>query len=311
MMTALQTTGNQVGGQPYTFCVADFMLRIVFCDANDGNSIRLLPSFAPFMADNNDGTDGTQLLFTLSVTDAIDDGGTTERIGCFETGNGDIIVHRTISDGYHYQIKNTFGNVCCALVSDSTFERAQCVLFGDDAMRSFGLNNALMIMFAFASVPYDTLLMHASCVVADGKAYPFIAQSGTGKSTHSSLWLKNIANTHLLNDDNPILRIVNGTVMMYGSPWSGKTPCYRQEKFPVGAIVRICRAPANSIERLSVVHAFAAILPSCSTMKTDGRLHGTLCQTIGKVISRISVYAMHCLPNNEAAFICHSQASQS
>lgn len=139
---------------------------------------------------------------------------------------------------------------------------------------------------------------------------PFIAESGTGKSTHSGLWLKNIPDTHLLNDDNPILRIVSDTVMIYGSPWSGKTPCYRQEKYPAGAVVKISRAPVNSIERMNVVRAFAAMLPACSTMKADERLHGLLCQTIGKVISHIPVYTMHCLPDDEAAMICHRQVSK-
>lgn len=305
-MTAKQITDNH-GPQVYTYCVADFRLRIVLDTANDGNSIGLLPSFVPFLADS--AAESLPLLFTLTVSDAFDTGELIEEIGCFDTGNGDIIVHRTACGGYRYLIKNLSGEVCCMLVSSSDFSQCQCMLFGDKAMRSIGLNNALMMMFAFASCPHDTLLIHASCVVADGKAYPFIAKSGTGKSTHSSLWLKNIANTHLLNDDNPIVRIVNGTVMIYGSPWSGKTPCYRQEKFPAGAIVKICRAPANSIERLSTIHAFAAILPSCSTMKTDERLHGMLCQTIGKVISGISVYNMYCLPDNEAALICHSQVS--
>lgn len=298
------------GNRPrqHTFRVADFRLEIVFDGTNDGDNIGLLPSFVPFIAES-DNSDAP-LLFTLTVKGWLDAVETIEEIGSFDTGNGDIIVHRTADGGYRYRIKNIYGDVCCELVSDSDFSQCQCVLSGDRAMRTQGLNNALMLMFAFASCPHATLLMHASCVVAGGRAYPFIAQSGTGKSTHSGLWLKNIPDTHLLNDDNPILRIVSDTVMIYGSPWSGKTPCYRQEKYPAGAVVKISRAPVNSIERMNVVRAFAAMLPACSTMKADERMHGLLCQTIGKVISHIPVYTMHCLPDDEAAMICHRQVSK-
>lgn len=306
-MTANQPAYNKQPRQ-HTFWVADFRLEIVFDGTNDGDNIGLLPSFVPFIAES-DNSDAP-LLFTLTVKGWLDAVETIEEIGCFDTGNGDIIVHHTADGGYRYRIKNIYGDVCCELVSDSDFSQCQCVLSGDRAMRTFGLNNALMLMFAFASCPHDTLLMHASCVVAGGRAYPFIAQSGTGKSTHSGLWLKNIPDTHLLNDDNPILRIVSDTVMIYGSPWSGKTPCYRQEKYPAGAVVKISRAQVNSIERMGTIHAFAAMLPACSTMKTDGRLHGLLCQTIGKVISHIPVYTMHCLPDDEAAMICHRQVSK-
>ena len=55
-----------------------------------------------------------------------------------------------------------------------------------------------------------------------------LGKSGTGKSTHSRLWLKYIPDTKLLNDDNPAVRIMdNNTIMIYGTPWSGKTPCYK------------------------------------------------------------------------------------
>ena len=59
-------------------------------------------------------------------------------------------------------------------------------------MRSFGLNDALMLIYAFAGSFRQTMLIHASCIRYNGFGYPFIAKSGTGKSTHSSLWLKHI-----------------------------------------------------------------------------------------------------------------------
>ena len=37
---------------------------------------------------------------------------------------------------------------------------------------------------------YDAFLMHASAVAVDGEAYVFAAPSGTGKTTHTRLWLE-------------------------------------------------------------------------------------------------------------------------
>lgn len=48
------------------------------------------------------------------------------------------------------------------------------------------------------------ILLHSSCVVVDGAAYAFSADSGTGKSTHTALWLKHFGNrAYMLNDDKP------------------------------------------------------------------------------------------------------------
>ena len=172
-------------------------------------------------------------------------------------------------------------------------------------MRSFGLNNALMLIFAFAGSFKQTLLIHASLVRHKGYGYAFIAKSGTGKSTHVSLWLKHIPECDLMNDDNPIVRILDGKAYIYGSPWSGKTPCYRNIKAPLGAITRIDRADANSVEKLNPIESFASLLPSCSSMKWDKEIFNNVCNTITKVIETTGIYVVHCLPNREAAIICH------
>ena len=39
-------------------------------------------------------------------------------------------------------------------------------------------------------IRFDGILLHSSCVVVDGYAYAFSADSGVGKSTHTQLWLK-------------------------------------------------------------------------------------------------------------------------
>ena len=51
------------------------------------------------------------------------------------------------------------------------------------------IDNAMMIAFALATAEMDTLLFHASVVCRGGKAYMFLGPSGTGKSTHTRLWL--------------------------------------------------------------------------------------------------------------------------
>lgn len=170
----------------------------------------------------------------------------------------------------------------------------------------FALSNAMMLLYTFNTTPLDTLMVHASVVAHDEGAYMFLGKSGTGKSTHSSLWLKNIENTYLLNDDNPVIRVEGDKVNIYGTPWSGKTPCYKNEVLPLNAVVRLSQAPYNEIKKLPMLQAYASLMPACSCMRWDRRSTDALHKTVEKVISRVAGYHLECLPDADAAHTCHA-----
>ena len=118
------------------------------------------------------------------------------------------------------------------------------------------------------------------------------------------MWLRHIPGSDLMNDDNPIVRLIDGEAWIYGSPWSGKTPCYRNIKARLGAITRIDRAKENSVDKPSPIEAFASLLPSCSSMKWDSAIYNAVCDTITKIVETGRIYTLHCLPNKEAAEVC-------
>ena len=291
------------------FCIAEHLIKIVFQES-PYNSMRLLASFQPFNV-NDDDNDKTPL-FTITIDDTTMpvDKTLRERIRDFDTGNGDTIVDRITTGGYQFIVKDLNAKPCALLVANEDFSDVHCALNGNFDMRRFGLNNVMMLTYAFAGSLHDTLLIHASLVRHQGYGYAFIAKSGTGKSTHTSLWMRYIPDCDLMNDDNPVVRVIDGKPYIYGSPWSGKTPCYRNVKAPLGAITRIDRAPANSIERLRPVEAFTSVLPSCSSMKWDKRLYRSLGDTITRIIETTPIYILHCLPDKEAAEICRKEITR-
>ena len=154
--------------------------------------------------------------------------------------------------------------------------------------------------------------MHASVIKKDGKGYLFQGKSGTGKSTHSGLWLKHIPGCELLNDDNPIVHFnrETGEATVYGSPWSGKTPCYKNDSVPVGAFVRLEQAPMNEIQRESPARAFASLLPSCSNLKEVRELNNGVIETVKYLAAHTPVYFLKCLPDREAAEVCFNTIKQ-
>lgn len=191
------------------------------------------------------------------------------------------------------------------------FSQATLSLRPGNEFHVFALNNSLMLLYTMNTTALDTLAMHASVVMKDGKGYMFLGTSGTGKSTHSRMWLENIPGTELLNDDNPVLRILPDAdgkpmAMVYGSPWSGKTPCYKNKQVPVGAIIQIRRCSHNELVRQNIVEAYAALLMSCSGLKFREESVDQLSATQNKLLASVPFYFMDCLPNADAARVCYT-----
>ena len=191
------------------------------------------------------------------------------------------------------------------LTMSPDFSKARLILPGKDD--AFAFNNALMLLFTFASAKMGALEMHSSVVVSGGKGYLFLGKSGTGKSTHSGLWLKHIPGTWLLNDDNPVLRLMpDGEVRVFGSPWSGKTPCYKALSAPAGAVVRLSQAPYNKIERLTGVKAYASLMASASSFRPFSELADHWHNTLEAMTGIVPCYHLECLPDEEAAHLCYN-----
>lgn len=174
----------------------------------------------------------------------------------------------------------------------------------------FAVDNAAMLTFAFASADRNTLLFHSSVTVREGKAYMFLGHSGTGKSTHSRQWMTAFADAWLLNDDNPVVRLLeNGEVRVYGSPWSGKTPCYKNDSAPVQALVQLAQAPENKIARLRMTQAYPYILSSVSGLKVLPQMMDRLYESIARLLEITPVYRLECLPEPSAAQLCAQTCS--
>lgn len=273
----------------------------------EGETGIALPSYEPFVeATANE----RQRLFVLEVDDTFYPEQRGDTIGEFECGGADFGVYLLDDGQYQILISPPGGQYCGLLQVSKDFSKAVLATRGETGARSFAVNNALMLMYAFAAADKDTLLVHASVIKQNGYGYLFLGPSGTGKSTHSSLWLKYIGGSELLNDDNPVVRVWNDEVVVYGSPWSGKTPCYRNEEARVGAFVRIKQEKDNSIVRDSTLQAFSILLPSVSTMKWDKRVYTGICDALSRVIALTRQYTLGCRPDRAAAEICHKEVAQ-
>lgn len=289
--------------QTLHFAVADLGFTIHY--DGDANLKNLIPSYAPFHILNPLDNE----VFSIEVGEhLVSTSAEGEEVGQFDCGGINHGVYRLDQGGYLIHIGNVGGDIACAFRSNADFSKCRATVFGKESDQAFGLNNALMIAFAFSAAPRHLLLMHSSVPMINGKGVLCLGKSGTGKSTHSRLWLDNIAGTTLLNDDNPAVKFIPETneVKVYGTPWSGKTPCYKNESAIIAGFLRLEQYPENIINREPGIKAFASILSSCSTMIWDKPSYNAICNTVARIAERVPVFYLKCLPNVAAAELSHS-----
>lgn len=156
---------------------------------------------------------------------------------------------------------------------------------------------------------YDGILLHSSCVVVDGKAYLFTAPCGTGKSTHTRLWLKLFGErAYILNDDKPAIRLIDGKAFVFGTPWSGKNDCQRNERVELGGIAVIRRAEENSIRLLDSDSSIFELLSQTARSCRAKYLFRCM-DTIGRITSQTKVYELSCNMDISAAILSYETMS--
>jgi hypothetical protein len=219
---------------------------------------------------------------------------------------GDRLRLRESEEHYVFDLYAGHQPVCYQMVSRKDFSDSKIYLPGHGRETGEVLSAFLMIVFAQRAVMYRTMLVHASVVEHAGAGYAFLGKSGTGKSTHSALWIRYIANCSLLNDDNPSIRIeADGRVTIYGTPWSGKTPCYQQRGVPLRGIVRLEQAPHNRFRRMEGTGALITLLPSCFSMRWNKGLYAKLCDELEYLVGQVPVGYLECMPDKAAAMLCY------
>lgn len=156
---------------------------------------------------------------------------------------------------------------------------------------------------------FDGMMLHSSAVVVDGKAYLFTADSGTGKSTHTSLWLKMFGDrAYILNDDKPALRWEDGMWYAYGTPWSGKHDISVNARVPLGGIAVLERAEQNSIEPYSDEAAADFFCKQIQKTYRPDRM-GLILELLDKLLSTAPIWKLKCNMDPEAAIVSYEAMS--
>lgn len=159
-------------------------------------------------------------------------------------------------------------------------------------------------------IQHDGFLLHSSAVAVDNKAYLFSAASGTGKSTHTGLWLQYFGDkAEIINDDKPAIRYIDGHFFAIGTPWSGKTDLNANRAVPLQGIAFIERSTTNSIQPMPIQEGIIALMNQ--TLRPDDySMMDRLLFLLDHLFQQIPIYKLACNMELEAVETSYNTMSQ-
>lgn len=145
----------------------------------------------------------------------------------------------------------------------------------------------------------NRFLMHTAVLEYKGNAYAFLGKSGTGKSTHTGLWLKNLDDAKILNGDKPILEYCGGEFIVYGTPWMGKERFGYNGKAPLKALCFLEQAKVNEITEIPVCEVAQKLFNQLLMPKDFSGVAKTL-EIVDCLVKTVPSYLLKCDISDEA-----------
>lgn len=158
---------------------------------------------------------------------------------------------------------------------------------------------------------FNGILLHSSCIVVDDMAYAFSADSGTGKSTHTKLWLKHFGDrAYMLNDDKPAIRLIGDTVYACGTPWSGKYDYSTPKVVELAGICFLERSEDNWIRKANTSKAVYNIF-SQTVRNLNSEKMNNLFDVLEQIFAKVPLYEFGCNISEEAFLTSYNAMKKS
>ena len=185
--------------------------------------------------------------------------------------------------------------------SDYEKDKAALSQFSDAYLESISIYRQI----AKRILDYGGIIMHAAVVEMDGKAYAFTAPSGTGKSTHTALWTKVYeGKARIINGDKPLIRLIDGKLYIYGTPWCGKEGININTKALLTNICFINRAKENSVVKLDKNVALTRIFTQLLMPENEDQAEKFF-NMVETIFNKVEFYNLFCNMEDDAARVAY------
>lgn len=154
---------------------------------------------------------------------------------------------------------------------------------------------------------FHTFLCHAAVVSLDRKAFMFMANSGTGKSTHAALWKKVFGKrAEIINGDKPLIKQKESVFLAYGTPWCGKEHWNKNTSAPIQGACFLNRGNENHIIHLSGSDSIKPLLRQSFLPPNNSQAQKVLSE-LNVFLNQVPFYQLTCTISEQAVLTAYER----
>jgi hypothetical protein len=187
---------------------------------------------------------------------------------------------------------------------DSTFRKGQ-VLLNRALLADLGPIFPIeypadeLLITNFLSLGFGVEVHGCGLLDAETGGHLFVGHSGAGKSTTTRLWQR-YRNPEVLSDDRIILRLHDGALWMYGTPWHGEVALCSPSRARIKRIFVLQHGKQNRIKPLLQAQAVGELFSrSFPPFYSAPAIESTM-EFLTQLAQTVPCYEFSFLPNSSA-----------
>lgn len=154
-----------------------------------------------------------------------------------------------------------------------------------------------LMCFMVMLLRFSGIILHSSGVSFNDKGFIFCGKSGSGKTTISNLFIQSNYAT-LLTDEALIIRKLNGSIRIFGSPWKGSgDDIYCNSSSLLSHIYFIYHGKANICNNMDKREAISILVKQAFPYFWDKKLMLRSFSLMTEIANTVPCSSLHFLPN--------------
>jgi hypothetical protein len=147
---------------------------------------------------------------------------------------------------------------------------------------------------------FDSLLLHSSCMIRDGKGYVFTGKSGSGKSTVASL----SEGVKVLNDEISVIDLARRPAMLHDAPFNGFFKEKEEGSGPIDGIFLLKQAAFHRVARTMTAESIKTLAreiipPMGLETPQSPKIYWEMLDIASRVAEKNDLFSLEFLPNPE------------
>lgn len=191
----------------------------------------------------------------------------------------------------------------CVEISEKNSNNIRAWIYPDSKDKITRFSTLLQMLSFDTLITFQKIVnLHSSLIETEYGGILFVGPSGVGKTTQADLW-RMYRGADILNGDRSLIRKLNGKWFGYGSPFSGSSGIYRNQRTEILCAVVLKQAEQNSIIKLDPGESFCSLYSETLIPQWSENVHQNMIHLIEQFALEVPTFMLKCTPDSSAVVL--------